>query len=41
MPNVLVEVGERLAHDEIRDDQALFIDLEGRGIVVITGCCHA
>ena len=41
MPNAFVEVGGDLTHDRIRDDQALFIDLEGRGIVLLTGCCHA
>jgi len=41
MPNALVEVEDELVHDGLGDDQALFIDLEGRGIVVLTGCCHA
>lgn len=41
MPNAFAEVGGLLVHDDIPDDQALFVDLQGRGIVVITGCCHA
>ncbi|MBN1102567.1 MAG: MBL fold metallo-hydrolase [Deltaproteobacteria bacterium] len=41
MHNALVEVDGELVHDEIRDDQALFIDLDEGGIVVLTGCCHA
>ncbi|MCB2190130.1 MAG: MBL fold metallo-hydrolase [Deltaproteobacteria bacterium] len=27
--------------DSLEDDQALVINLAGRGLVVITGCCHA
>lgn len=27
--------------DEFQDDQAIFVNLEGRGVVVMTGCCHA
>jgi 7,8-dihydropterin-6-yl-methyl-4-(beta-D-ribofuranosyl)aminobenzene 5'-phosphate synthase len=41
MPNALVEVEGELVHDGLGDDQALFLDLDGRGIVVLTGCCHA
>jgi 7,8-dihydropterin-6-yl-methyl-4-(beta-D-ribofuranosyl)aminobenzene 5'-phosphate synthase len=41
MPNAFVKEGAAFVHDEIHDDQALFIDLAGKGIVVITGCCHS
>jgi len=41
MPNAFVEIDGELAHDEIPDDQSIFIELEGKGIVVLTGCCHA
>jgi 7,8-dihydropterin-6-yl-methyl-4-(beta-D-ribofuranosyl)aminobenzene 5'-phosphate synthase len=41
MPNAFVEVNGELVHDEIPDDQSIFIELEGKGIVVLTGCCHA
>lgn len=27
--------------DDFSDEQAIFVRLEGRGVVVITGCCHA
>lgn len=27
--------------DEFQDDQAIFVNLQGRGVVVMTGCCHA
>jgi 7,8-dihydropterin-6-yl-methyl-4-(beta-D-ribofuranosyl)aminobenzene 5'-phosphate synthase len=41
MPNAFVEVNGELVHDKIPDDQSIFIELEGKGIVVLTGCCHA
>lgn len=41
MPNAFVEVDGELVHDTIPDDQSIFIELEGKGIVVLTGCCHA
>ncbi|RJX36431.1 MAG: MBL fold metallo-hydrolase [Desulfarculus sp.] len=27
--------------DDFEDDQAIFVNLEDRGLVVVTGCCHA
>lgn len=41
MPNAYREIGHKLVRDGIEDDQSLFIDLEEKGIIVITGCCHA
>jgi 7,8-dihydropterin-6-yl-methyl-4-(beta-D-ribofuranosyl)aminobenzene 5'-phosphate synthase len=41
MPNAFVEIDGELVHDQISDDQSIFIELEGKGIVVLTGCCHA
>jgi 7,8-dihydropterin-6-yl-methyl-4-(beta-D-ribofuranosyl)aminobenzene 5'-phosphate synthase len=41
MPNAFVEVDNKLVHDKIPDDQSIFIELQGKGIVVLTGCCHA
>lgn len=41
MPNAFVEVDGERVHDKILDDQSIFIELEGKGIVVLTGCCHA
>lgn len=41
MPNAFVEVDGELVHDKMPDDQSIFIELEGKGIVVLTGCCHA
>ena len=31
----------RFVEDEIEDDQALVINVEGKGLIVITGCAHA
>jgi 7,8-dihydropterin-6-yl-methyl-4-(beta-D-ribofuranosyl)aminobenzene 5'-phosphate synthase len=41
MPNAFVEIDGELVHDKIPDDQSIFIELEGKGIVALTGCCHA
>lgn len=35
-----VEQGQFIS-DSIMDDQALVINLEGKGLVVVTGCAHA
>lgn len=31
----------KLVDDQVLDDQALFVDVRGKGLVVITGCAHA
>ncbi len=41
MAAACVKVGSVFMHDTIPEDQALFVDMEGTGLVVITGCCHA
>ena len=41
MPNALVERDGTLEPDPIKDDQALVINLSGKGLVVISGCSHA
>jgi 7,8-dihydropterin-6-yl-methyl-4-(beta-D-ribofuranosyl)aminobenzene 5'-phosphate synthase len=41
MPNAFMEVEKKLVHDGIEDDQGLFIELEGKGLIILTGCCHA
>jgi 7,8-dihydropterin-6-yl-methyl-4-(beta-D-ribofuranosyl)aminobenzene 5'-phosphate synthase len=41
MPDALLERDGRLEHDPIRDDQALVMNLKGKGLVVISGCSHA
>ena len=41
MPNAFLEEKGKLVRDRISDDQALFIELTGKRLVVITGCAHA
>jgi 7,8-dihydropterin-6-yl-methyl-4-(beta-D-ribofuranosyl)aminobenzene 5'-phosphate synthase len=41
MAAACVKEGARIVHDAIPEDQALFIDIEGKGLLVVTGCCHA
>jgi 7,8-dihydropterin-6-yl-methyl-4-(beta-D-ribofuranosyl)aminobenzene 5'-phosphate synthase len=41
MPNAFLEKDGELVRDRIADDQALFIELIGKRLVVITGCAHA
>jgi len=41
MPNALMERDGKLEKDPISDDQALVINLKGKGLVVIGGCSHA
>ena len=37
----LIQKGDSLEPDGIIDDQSLFLELEGKGLVVISGCAHA
>ena len=41
LPNALMEREGKLEKDPISDDQALLINLKGKGLVVISGCSHA
>lgn len=41
MPNAFVEIEGERVHDEIEDDQAIFVELGDDRLVVLTGCCHA
>jgi 7,8-dihydropterin-6-yl-methyl-4-(beta-D-ribofuranosyl)aminobenzene 5'-phosphate synthase len=41
MPNAFLERGGKIVKDAILDDQSLIILLKGKGLVIITGCCHA
>ena len=41
MPNASVQRNGRTEQDAILDDQSLILHLENKGIVLITGCCHA
>ena len=41
MPNALVEKNGEIVQDPIIDDQAIVMKLNGKGLVVISGCAHA
>ncbi len=41
MPGAYVEKKGQLQPDPIIDDQSLIVRLRGKGLVIITGCCHA
>jgi 7,8-dihydropterin-6-yl-methyl-4-(beta-D-ribofuranosyl)aminobenzene 5'-phosphate synthase len=41
MPNALLEIDGKMVKDPIADDQAIVINLSGKGLVVISGCAHA
>lgn len=41
MANAFVEIEGKRIHDDIEDDQAIFIELGDERLVVLTGCCHA
>lgn len=41
LPNAFVERNGKLEKDPISDDQALILNLRGKGLVIISGCSHA
>lgn len=41
MENAFVEDEKGLVQDSIFDEHAVFIEVKGYGIIIITGCCHA
>ena len=41
MPNAFIAEGDVLIPDLIEDDQSLVLHLQDKGLVLITGCCHA
>jgi 7,8-dihydropterin-6-yl-methyl-4-(beta-D-ribofuranosyl)aminobenzene 5'-phosphate synthase len=41
IPNAFVERDGKVIKDPISDDQALVLHLQGKGLVVISGCSHA
>ena len=41
LPNAVLERDGKIEKDPIADDQALVINLKGKGLVVIAGCSHA
>lgn len=40
-PNLLVKRGESLLPDDFRGEQALFLSVKNRGLVIVSGCAHA
>ena len=41
LPDAFIERNGKLEDDPITDDQSLVIHLRGKGLVIVTGCCHA
>ncbi|MBW2208743.1 MAG: MBL fold metallo-hydrolase, partial [Deltaproteobacteria bacterium] len=41
LPNAVLERDGKIEKDPISDDQALVVNLKGKGLVVIAGCSHA
>jgi 7,8-dihydropterin-6-yl-methyl-4-(beta-D-ribofuranosyl)aminobenzene 5'-phosphate synthase len=40
-PNILFRDGDQFLQDYIEDDQAIVINVKGRGLVVLAGCAHS
>lgn len=40
-PNLLVKHGKKTEPDDFRGEQALFFNVKGKGLVVLSGCAHA
>lgn len=40
-PGMLVERNGRLESDDFRGEQALFFNVKGKGLVILSGCAHA
>lgn len=41
IPNLLVKRGDRLVPDDFGGEQALFFNVKGKGLIIISGCAHA
>ena len=41
LPNAVMERDGRIEKDPVSDDQALLINLKGKGLVILSGCSHA
>ncbi len=37
---LFAERGGKIVPDDFRDEKSLYIKVEGKGVVVLTGCCH-
>ena len=40
-PSMLVKRGDKTESDDFRGEQALFFNVKGKGLVVLSGCAHA
>jgi len=40
-PTMLIKRGERREQDDFRGEQALFVKIKGKGLVVLSGCAHS
>jgi 7,8-dihydropterin-6-yl-methyl-4-(beta-D-ribofuranosyl)aminobenzene 5'-phosphate synthase len=40
-PSLLIKRGEKPEPDDFRGEQALFFNVKGKGLVVLSGCAHA
>lgn len=40
-PTLLINRGDKLEPDDFRGEQALFFNVKGKGLVVISGCAHS
>ncbi len=40
-PTMQIKRGEQLEQDDFRGEQALFFNVKGKGLVVLSGCAHA
>lgn len=40
-PNFLVQRGDKIEHDLFPGEQAIYFDVKGKGLVVLSGCAHA
>lgn len=40
-PTILIKRGEKPEQDDFRGEQALFFNVKGKGLVVLSGCAHA
>ena len=41
LPNASLERDGKIEHDPILDDQAIAVNVKGKGLVVVSGCAHA
>jgi 7,8-dihydropterin-6-yl-methyl-4-(beta-D-ribofuranosyl)aminobenzene 5'-phosphate synthase len=41
VPAAYYRKGQQLVHDPVNDDQAIVINVEGKGLVIVAGCAHS